>query len=118
VFFLVMKQYRETFNDGYLQYGYTETARSERGKRIGSSFSAKGNLAFKEMSCRNEDYELASSMNANLDRKVKTMFPPSFREISKNLLKVVIDEVEYDVIEVDSDQGRRYLFFRLQKVGG
>lgn len=113
----MMKQYRETFNDGYLHYGYTETVRSERGKRIGSSFSTKGKLAFKEMSCRNEDYELASTMNANLDRKVKTMFPPSFRNLSKNLLKVVIEEVEYDVIDVDNDPGKRYLFFRLQKVG-
>jgi SPP1 family predicted phage head-tail adaptor len=113
-----MKPYRETFNDGFLQYGHKETQRSETGKRIGESFTAEGKLAFKEMSCRDSDYQMAGLMGASLDLKVKTLYPPSFRGINKSKLKVIVSSVEYDVIKVDSDSGKNYLFFYLQEVGG
>jgi hypothetical protein len=112
-----MKPHRETFNDGFIQYGYSKTKRSETGKKIGELFSPSGRLAYKELSCRDRDYELAGSLNSRLDRKIKTPAPPSFRNQSKSNLKVVIEEEEFDVIEVDSDPGRRHLFFYLQKVG-
>lgn len=112
-----MQPHRETFNDGMLQYGYSKTTRSESGKDIGKIFSAEGKLAFRELSCRDRDYELAGSLDSKLDRKVKTLSPPWFRNVSTTKLKVVIETHEYDVIEVDSDPGRRYLFFYLQRVG-
>lgn len=113
----MMKPYRETFNDGFMQYGFSKTARSESGKAVGKSFSPVGKLAYKELSCRDRDYELAGVLDSKLDRKIKTLAPPSFKTISKSKLKVVVESNEYDVIEVDTDPGRRYLFFYLQKVG-
>jgi len=107
--------YRETFNDGFLSYGHKQTQRSETRKRIGEVFIEEGKLAYREMSCRDQDYQMAGIMGASLDRKVKTLYPPSFRNINKNKLKVVIGHVEYDVITVDSD--RHYLYFYLQEVG-
>ncbi|WP_144461772.1 phage head closure protein [Siminovitchia fortis] len=112
-----MKQYRETFNDGFLTYGHKKTQRSATGKRIGEGFTSQGKLAFKEMSCRDSDYQLAGIMGASLDLKVKTPYPPSFRNINKNKLKVVIENTEYDVIRVDSDREKTVLFFHLQEVG-
>jgi SPP1 family predicted phage head-tail adaptor len=115
---ILMKNYRETFNDGFLQYGHKLTQRSENRKRIGESFTAEGKLAFKEMSCRDSDYQMAGLMGASLDLKVKTLYPPSFRSIKKSKLKVIVSGAEYDVIKVDSDSAKNYLFFYLQEVGG
>ena len=113
-----MKQpYREVFNDGYLQYGYKKTQRSDSAKRIGNVFTAEGKLAFREMSARESDYQLAGAMGAKLDLKVKTMYPPSFQSIKKSKLKVVIKGIEFDVIKVDSDNGNQFLYFMLQEVG-
>jgi SPP1 family predicted phage head-tail adaptor len=112
-----MKRYRETFNDGFLQYGRKVTKRSETGKRIGEVFQPEGKLAFKEMSCRDSDYQLAGLMGVSLDLKVKTPYPPFFRNINKSKLNVVIEGVEYDVIKADSDANKNYLYFYLQEVG-
>lgn len=113
-----MKPYRETFNDGFLQYGHKQTQRSATGKRIGEAvFKPDGKLAYKEMSCRDSDYQMAEIMGASLDLKVKTLCPPSLKKMNKNKFDVVIDSIEYDVIKVDSDSSRLYLFFYLQKVG-
>jgi SPP1 family predicted phage head-tail adaptor len=115
---MAMKPYRETFNDGFMSYGHKQTQRSSTGKRIGESFTAEGKLAFKEMSCRDSDYQMAGILGASLDLKVKTLYPPSFRNVNKNKFKVVIKGVEYDVIKVDSDSEKTYLYFYLQEVGG
>lgn len=113
----MLKHYKEVFNDGYLQYGFKKTQRSESGKRIGDIFTAEGKLAFREMSARESDYQLAGAMGAKLDLKVKTLYPPSFRTIKKTKLKVIIRGIEFDVIKVDSDSENRFLFFYLQEVG-
>lgn len=114
---LITKPIHEVFNDGYLEYGHKQTQRSSTGKRIGELFTTKGQLAFKEMSCRDSDFQLVGLMGASLNLKVKTLYPPSFRQINKSKLKVVIAGVEYDVVNVDSDAGKNYLFFYLQEVG-
>lgn len=112
----MLKAYRETLNDGFLQYGYKKTKRSERGKRIGEDFHQEGRLAYKEMSFRDSDYRIVGVLTTGLDLKVKTLYPPSFKQINKNKLKVKIDEVEYDVIKVDPDSTKKYLYFYLQQV--
>jgi nucleoid-associated protein YejK len=106
----------ETFNDGFLTYGRKTTQRSPTGKRTGETFAAEGKLAYKEMSCRDSDYQMAGLMDASLDLKVKTHYPPSFRNISKSKLKVRISGIEFDVIKVDPE-GKQYLYFYLQEVG-
>jgi len=112
-----MKAHRETYNDGFLQYGQNETQRSLKGKRIGNGFQVEGKLAFKVLSCRESDYQMAGILGASLDLKVKTPFPPSFQRMNKNKLKVAIDGTEYDVIKVDHDSNRTNLYFYLQAVG-
>ncbi|PFW52674.1 phage head-tail adapter protein [Bacillus cereus] len=112
----MQKAYRETLNDGFLQYGYKKTKRSERGKRIGEEFHQEGKLAFKEISFRDSDYQMVGVLTTGLDLKVKTLYPPSFKKINKNKLKVKIDEVEYDVIKVDPGSTKQYLYFYLQQV--
>ncbi|WP_107838391.1 head-tail adaptor protein [Metasolibacillus meyeri] len=111
------KKIRDKLNDGFLQYGKKETERSERGKRIGEIFIPLGKLAFEEMTCRDEDYSFAHSMNSILSLKVRTLYPPNLRGISKNKLKVVVNEIEYDVIKVDKNKEKSYLYFLLQEVG-
>ena len=114
---LSMKAHRETFNDGLLEYGHKQTQRSNTGKKIGESFHGEGKLAFKEISCRESDYELAGARGASLDLKVKTLYPPSFRNVRKSEMKCLINKIEFDVIKVDSDSEKRYLYFYLQEVG-
>ncbi|MCU5403662.1 phage head-tail adapter protein [Bacillus cereus] len=113
---MVLKSYRETLNDGFIQYGYKKTKRSEGGKNVGGVFHPEGKLAYKEMSARDSDYQMVGVLTTGLDLKVKTLYPPSFKKINKNKLKVEIDEVEYDVIKVDPDSTKKYLYFYLQRV--
>ncbi|MGG0731568.1 phage head closure protein [Bacillus paramycoides] len=112
---MVLKAYRETFNDGFLEYGYKKTERSEEGKRIGENFHAEGRLAYAEKSVRDSDYQIVGVSTTGLDLKVKTLYPPSFRRINKNKLKVLIEGVEYDVVKTDHDSNKQYLFFYLQQ---
>ncbi|GAF63648.1 hypothetical protein BTS2_0539 [Bacillus sp. TS-2] len=109
------KPIHEVFNDGYLEYGRSIIER-ERGKQVGSTFSGEGVLAYQLMSAREEDYSLAGALNATLDLKIKTRFPPHFKSIRRSNLAAVIDKTEYDVIRVDWDSKKNYLFFLLQEV--
>lgn len=113
----IQKPIHETFNDGFLTYGHNEIERNSTGKRIGEKFKGKGTLAFKLLSARDEDHLLAKSLGASLDLKVKTPFPPSFRNITLSSLKCENEKNLYDVIKVDWDGEKRYLYFYLQKVG-
>lgn len=117
---MIVRQRRpihEVFNDGYLYYGYDTVLRDQYKKRIGDTFEEKGKLAYQELTARDKDYYLAGMTNATLDLKLKTMYPQSFRRIAKSKLKVFIDNEKYDVIKVDGDKNKRYLYFYLQKVG-
>ena len=105
-------------NDGFLIFGTDESIHSAKGKAIGERFERIGRLAYQELSCRDEDYVMAQNINSSvLNLKVRTLFPPILRKRSKTNLKVIIDNVKYDVIKTDSDQDKRYLYFYLQEVG-
>lgn len=110
------KRIRETFNDGFLQYGHRRTVRTN-GKKTGTEFISEGRLAFKELSAREQDYQMVDLSTSSLDLKLKTLYPPFFKSIRKNKLKVLIDKIEYDVLKVDPDYGKNFLFFYLQEVG-
>lgn len=113
----IQKPLHEVFNDGFLEYGHNQTLRNATNKRIGEKFTDEGRLAFHLLSAREEDYQMAGSMGASLDMKVKTRFPPFFKNIRKSSLKVKIEKLMYDVIAVDQDNDKRYLYFYLQEVG-
>lgn len=107
----------DALNDGFIQYGTKETKRSEKGKRIGDTFLPQGRLAYQEMSARDEDYQLAQIMSKSLDIKIKTLYPPSLRNVKKSKLTIVINNIEYEVIKCDADRARNYLYFYLQEAG-
>lgn len=108
----------DALNDGFLIYGTDETIQSDRGKNIGETFIPIGRLAFQELSARDEDYEIAQKINSSvLNLKVRTLLPPSLLKRNRSNLKVIIDNMKYDVIKTDSDRDRRYLYFYLQEVG-
>lgn len=111
------KTYKETFNDGFFEYGFYKTQRSESRKITGKLFSPEGKLAYSKMSARDQDYQLAAALGGKLDLKLKTLFPPFFRKIRKSKLKVKLDDMFFDVIRVDEDNQSRYLYFYLQEVG-
>ena len=105
-------------NDGFLIYGTDETIQSAKGKNIGETFKRMGRLAYQEMSARDEDYEMAQNINSSvLNLKVRTLCPPSLWKGNRSNLKVIIDNMKYDVIKADSDREKRYLYFYLQEVG-
>lgn len=110
------KRIRKTFNDGYLHYGHRKTVRTN-GKKTGTEFISEGRLAFSELSIREQDYQVANMSTSSLDLKVETMYPPFFKRVRKSKLKVLINDVEYDVLKVDSDYGKNFLYFYLQEVG-
>lgn len=108
----------DALNDGFLIYGIDETIQSTKGKLIGENFNVLGRLAYQEMSCREEDYQIAQNINSSiLNLKVRTLLPPSLRKGNRSNLKVIIENTKYDVIKTDSDFDKRYLYFYLQEVG-
>ena len=112
----IQKPIHETFNDGFIIIGETKIERSETGKRIGETFSPLIDLAFSIKSAREEDYDFAHALGASLDLKIKTRLPPDFKTIRKSKFSGYIDEQFFDVIKVDWDSSKRYLYFYLQEV--
>lgn len=112
----IQKPIHETFNDGYITIGETKIERNDRGKRIGEQFTAVVDLAFTIKNAREEDYELAHTLGASLDLKIKTRFPPDFQTIRKSKFSGYIEDQFFDVIKVDWDSSKRYLYLYLQEV--
>lgn len=110
------KQIRKTFNDGFLTYGHRKTVRTD-GKKTGTEFKEEGILAYNELSVREQDYQMADINTARIDLKVETLYPPFFKKVKKSKLKVLIDGLEFDVVKVDSDYSKNFLYFYLQEVG-
>ncbi|UFU00366.1 head-tail adaptor protein [Radiobacillus kanasensis] len=114
----IQKPVHEVFNDGFLEYGKVTVQRNDARKKIGDAFVPEGKLAYQLMNAREEDIQLAGAMNSRLDMKVKTRFPPSFKtNRKKSSMSCKVHEIIYDVIDVDWDKSRSYLFFYLQEVG-
>lgn len=99
-----------------MKYGQRKTIRTE-GKKTGTKFIEEGTLAFNELSIREQDLQVASLSTSRLDLKVETLYPPFFKGIRKSKLKVIIDDLEYDVLKVDSDYSNNFLYFYLQEAG-
>ncbi|HEM1553577.1 TPA: phage head closure protein, partial [Listeria monocytogenes] len=51
----MQKVNHDTFNDGVLFYGISETLRDSNRKRIGTNFVSKGKLFYEEVSMRDQD---------------------------------------------------------------
>lgn len=111
----IKKMNHDPLNDGYLEYGTQEAVRNSNRKRIGTTFKPAGELAFSLVSARDKDYSLAYATESSLDLKLKTRYPPGFKNRKVNLF-CRIENVEYDVIKCDWDKEKRYLYWYLQEV--
>ncbi|MBP1045272.1 hypothetical protein I6N96_03210 [Enterococcus sp. BWM-S5] len=105
------------FNDGLLNYGHTKTKLGNGNKRIGKEFREKGTLFFEELHTREQDYQKFSTMGKALSMKVRTQYPPFFKKISKADMIVFIDEDCYEVMDVNSDKEKIFLYWYLSKAG-
>lgn len=105
------------FNDGLLSYGHKETKLGDGNKRIGEEFREKGTLFFEELHTREQDYQKFSTMGKTLSIKVRTQYPPFFKKVSKADMLIFIDEDCYEVIDVNSDKEKVFLYWYLSKVG-
>lgn len=114
---MAQERIRDVLNDGFIEYGTRKTKRSDRGKRTGKDFQTMGRLAYKEMSCRDSDYEMAKVMSAVLDVKIKTLCPPQLKDFDRSNLVIVVEGKEFDVIKCDREKVNNYLYFYLQEVG-
>lgn len=113
---MVLKQIRETFLDGVLDYGTYQTQRSPTRKDLGKTFVSVGRLFYRKLAVRESDYLLQNQVfDQQIDLKVKTVLPPSLRTIDKQRMKVQIGADLYDIIQTDRDTS--YLYFYLHKIG-
>ena len=108
-----MKQ--SNYNDGFIRV-YKEIP-------LETEFGAKKNiktldnlelvvkLAYEECSKRLQDIEFAEANSRSLSLKVKTRLYPI-----KNDYKVVINNILYDIITMDSDRTKREIYLYLEQV--
>lgn len=101
----------DTYTDGMLSYGKTETLYSDFNKKIGEDFIKIGVLFFDELSSRESDNVVADSIGYVIDKKVKV---PLQKDIKKSY-KVKIEDVMYDIANFDNDKRNTYLY--LQRAG-
>lgn len=113
---MALGRIREVFNDGVLQFGHNETVRSENRKRIGEKFVPEGNLFYRRLSVRTDDYLKFGALGKTLDLKVKAPLPPSLKLLDADTTIARIDQVDYQVITYDRDS--YYLYLYLHKVNG
>lgn len=106
----------EVFNDGFFEYGQLITQRSSTKKAIGKVFQSEINpIAFKYLSVRDSDYQMADTMNVQLDLKIKSYYF-ALNELTKSGRVIKLDGKYYDIINTDVDADRRYIYIYLQEV--
>lgn len=109
---LMQKVNHDTFSDGVLHYGLSETIRDTNRKRIGTNFVSKGKLFYEEISMRDQDVMRINAMGKDLNLKIKT----PYRKEAVSYQKIQIEGVEYDVSYIDKDRNVR-LFWYLTRSG-
>lgn len=95
----------DSYNDGILFYGEVKSKLDNQARKIGEEFVLKGKLFYDEMSKRDQDLEVANSLEKTLDYKVKTP-----RIDLDSTYKVKIKEEYYDIIYIDSDEKNNYIY--------
>ena len=96
---------KDCYVDGLLYYGEIKSKIDKQARKIGEEFIELGKLFFDIMSKRDQDIELANSLQHTLDLKIKTQkvdFKPTY--------KVKINDDFYDVYSMDSDSNNIYLY--------
>lgn len=103
----------EPLNDGVAEYGSIKTVRNKEGKKIGEEFTSLGFLFFNYASIRQGDIEFYGAKDVTVDLKIKTYFA---RDVQKSN-KIKFENEVYEVIAIDPDMKRTYMYWYLTKVG-
>lgn len=105
-------KYHYSYNDGYIHFGEIEIIRNEKKVKIGEQIKEIGVLPFSNVTIRDNDNIVASSLGYTINKKI--MVP--FREIPQNI-KVTINNNKdvYDIVKRDtvSDNVNLYLYLQL-----
>lgn len=104
----------ELLNDGHLLYGQRKTVRDELKKKIGESFVVDGSLFFNYQTINASFDQFVVGNIGSVDLKIKCY---NTSQLEKSHI-VKIDEVDYEVLEIDPDKSRKYAFVFLRKLGG
>lgn len=111
-----MQKKKHPYNDGMASF--------YRVKEITNTFGAKSNpvskddmefiekLAYTEKTKRQQDYEFAEQNSKELSKKIVTQLR---KEINSNM-KIIDDNVLYDVITIDFDRENNEMYIYLQEV--
>lgn len=111
-----MKTKFSNYNDGFLSI--------YKDKEIRTDFSAKKNvkslddlkfivkLAYDECSKRQQDFEFSETIGRSLNLKVKTRF---YKNVT-NKHKILIDNILYDIFEVDIDRAKQEMYLYMEEV--
>ena len=114
---MMMKSRRiSQFNDGFIKVYQS----NEKVSRFGAKENVKSaddltfivKLAYEEQYRRQQDLEFAEASGRTLSIKVKTRY---YKEVQTDH-KVVIDNVMYDIIDVDIDRFNQEMFIYLEYV--
>jgi len=106
----------EELNSGQMQYGYDEHVR-EKTKLVESIFKPVGTLNFKYKTLRESDYNLYSSLDKVITKKIKTYYVPDMERTHKVIINGNVDE-KYDITSIDPDAELRFLYIYLERIPG
>lgn len=103
------------FNDGYIRVYEETVSKTKFGAKTNPKSTDNLNLivklAYTECSKRLQDMEFAEANSRSLSLKVKTRLYPM-----RNDYKVVLNNVLYDIITIDTDRTKRVMYLYLEQV--
>lgn len=100
----------EELNSGRLFFGKKRTIRDSRKKLIRTELDIAGSLKFKIKTFKRDDFEQYFGIDKKVDLKIKTYNVRGFEESHV----IQIDNKFYDIVTIDFDPERRYMFLYLQ----
>lgn len=108
----VRSSIEDLLNDGLLDFGQRKTNRSITGKKDGELFVKDGSLFFNYQTVNRKFDEYLVGHIENVDMKIKCYYT---NELNKSHI-VVIDEKKFEIIEMDPDRNKKYVFLFLRKL--
>lgn len=97
--------------DGRLVHGTLKHKENARGQKIAEEFTAVGKLAYKTLSVREEDKELAKQMNTQVDHKVQVRNNRKLKEDHT----VKIESDWYEIVRLDKAKNGTFIHLRKRR---
>lgn len=102
----------ELLNDGLLHFGQRKTSRTVTGKKDGELFVKDGSLFFNYQTINRKFDEQLVGHIENVDIKIKCYYTS---ELNKSHI-VEIDDNKFEIVEMDPDRNKKYVFLFLRKL--